>query len=98
MAYTITAFTPVTIFTAMNLSLQSTCYTNNREFPDNDSLPAGPLGYHFLVYNDAIFFVPNLMFLLNNWLADGILVSSASVSVSQVVSNMRCPSSSIVAV
>ena len=50
MVYTITAFTLVTIFTAMNPSLRSTCYIDNRlgEFPGNDSLPAGPLGYHFL--------------------------------------------------
>lgn len=73
-AYTATSFSLVTIFTAMNLDVQSISYIDNRDFPGNDALPPGPLGYQTLIYSKAISVVPNLMFLLNNWLADGLLV------------------------
>lgn len=73
-AYTMTTFSFVTIFTAMNLDIQSVSYIDNRDFPGNDELPPGPLGYQYLVYSKAISIVPNLMFLLNNWLADGLLL------------------------
>ena len=65
----------------MNLNIQSISYIDNREFPGNDALPPGPLGYQYLIYSKAITIVPNLMFLLNNWLADGLLVSSVPNSI-----------------
>jgi hypothetical protein len=77
-AYTAIMFSFVTIFTAMNLDIQSISYIDNREFPGNDELPPGPLGYETLIYSKAISVVPNLMFLMNNWLADGLLVGSLS--------------------
>jgi uncharacterized membrane protein YgcG len=73
-AYTAVMFSFVTIFTAMNLDIQSISYIDNREFPGNDELPPGPLGYETLIYSKAISVVPNLMFLMNNWLADGLLL------------------------
>ena len=75
--YTTLMFAFATIFTAMNLDIQSISYIDNREYAgdDNKSLPPGPLGYQYLIYSRAISVVPNLMFLLNNWLADGLLVS-----------------------
>ena len=79
-AYTVAMFSFVTIFTATNLAIQSISYIDNRGFPGMDSvgpvLPPGPLGYQFLIYSKAISIVRSLMFLLNNWLADGLLVSS----------------------
>ena len=80
-AYTAVSFSFVTIFTALNLDVQSISYIDNREFPGSDTLPPGPLGYQYLIYSKSISVVANLMFLLNNWLADGLLVSSASSSV-----------------
>ena len=74
-AYTMASFAFVTIFTALNLDVQSISYIDNREFPGNDELPPGPLGYQYLIYSKAISVAPNLMFLMNNWLADGLLVS-----------------------
>lgn len=75
--YTMVMFSFVTIFTGMNLNMQSVSFIDNREFPGVEgSLPAGPLGYQWLVYSKALSIVPNLMFLLNNWLADGLLVGS----------------------
>lgn len=78
--YTILMFAFVTIFTAMNLDVQSISYIDNREYPgEGNTIPPGPLGYQYLVYSRAISVVPNLMFLLNNWLADGLLVSFSPV-------------------
>ena len=74
-AYTMATFSFVTIFTTLSLDIQSISYVDNREFPGNDALPPGPLGYQYLIYSKAISITPNLMFLLNNWLADALLVS-----------------------
>ena len=74
-AYTTVMFTFVTVFTGMNLNVQSISFIDNREFPGVEGvLPPGPLGYQFFIYSKALSVVPNLMFLLNNWLADGLLV------------------------
>ena len=74
-AYTATSFSIVTIFTAINSDLQSISYIDNREYPGSDVLPPGPLGYQYLIYSAPISIAANMMFLLNNWLADGLLVS-----------------------
>jgi hypothetical protein len=76
-AYTVTMFTFVTITVTMSLYIRFTCYVDNRGFPSTDGLPSGPYGYQKIIYSKAIFVVPNLMFFLNNWLADGVLVSFA---------------------
>jgi hypothetical protein len=75
-AYIAAMFSFVTIYTALNLNLQSISYIDNREFPGNDLAPPGPLGYQWFIHNQAISIVPNLMFIMNNWLADAFLVSS----------------------
>jgi len=72
--YTTVTFSFVTIFTALNLDIQSISYIDDREFPGNDALPPGPLGYQYLIYSKPISIAANLMFLLNNWLADGLLL------------------------
>lgn len=76
-AHTLVMFSFVTVYVATSLDLQSISYIDNREFPGVDGLiPPGPLGYQLFIYSKAINVVPNLMVLLNNWLADGLLVSS----------------------
>ena len=75
-AHTVAMFSFVTISTALNLDIQSFSYIDNREFPGNGGIPPGPLGYQFLIYSKAISVVPSIMFILNQWLADGLLVSS----------------------
>jgi len=61
----------------MNLNVQSDSFIDNREFPGvPDVLPAGPIGYQYFIYSRPLTIIPNLMFLLNNWLADGLLVGS----------------------
>jgi hypothetical protein len=76
-AHAVAMFTFVTIYTGMTLNIQSISFIDNRNFPGADGvLPPGPVGYQFLIYSKAISIVPNVAFLLNNWLADGLLVSS----------------------
>ena len=78
-AHTVAMFSFVTVYTAMYLNIQSICFIDNREYPGTDGgLPPGPVGYQHLIYNKAISFVPHIMFMLNTWLADGLLVSSFS--------------------
>ena len=75
-SYTVLMFSLATVYTATNLNVQSVSFIDNREFPGVEGvLPPGPLGY--LWYNSRVLCtVPNLMFLLNNWLADGLMVGS----------------------
>lgn len=78
-------FVLVTICCALAIDYQRVSYVDNRGFPGVDGvLPSGPLGYEPLTYADAINFAPGLLFLLNQWLADGFLVSSMQCSVAQV--------------
>jgi hypothetical protein len=72
--HTTLMFSFVTINVAMSLALQPISYVDYRSFPGYEGLPPGPFGYQLLVYSKAISFVPTLMFFLNNWLADGLLV------------------------
>lgn len=84
-AHTVAMFSFVTIFTAINLDIQSISYIDNRDFPGDDfMLPPGPLGYQFLIYSKAISVVPNVMFYLNTCLADGLLVGCATNSITRV--------------
>ena len=71
-------FSIATVYTATNLNVQSVSFVDNREFPGVEGvLPSGPLGY--LWSNSRVLCtVPNLMFLLNSWLADGLMVGSLS--------------------
>ena len=95
--YTVLMFSFVTVYTAMNSDTISIAFIDNREFPGvGDVLPPGPMGYQSFIYSKAISIVPNLMFLLNNWLADGLLVRFAPDSLTQG-SHASCSSSSIVA-
>ena len=95
--HTAVMFSVATVYNADNLALQSLSYINNREYPgDNDGYP-GPFNYQYIIYNKPIAVVPAIMFILNYWLADGLLVSSVLNPVGQVY-NASCSSSSIVAV
>lgn len=94
--HTVVMFLLVTAFTAMYLGLKSIAYIDMRAFPGNDSLPPGYTGYQHLVFSKAISLIPRILFMLNNWLADGLLVSFVLNSVTWV-SNANHSSSSIVA-
>lgn len=75
-AHTAAMFSIVTVYTGMYLNLQSISFIDNREYAGSDGgLPPGPIGYQHLIYNKPISFSPHIMFMLNTWLADGLLVS-----------------------
>jgi hypothetical protein len=74
-AYTVAMFSIVTTLIAMNLDIQSISYVDNRAFPGSDVAPPGPFGYQFTLYSKPFSIIPNFLFPLNNWLADGLLVS-----------------------
>ena len=90
-SYTMIMFLLVTAFTAMNLNTGSVSFIDHREF---EADWGGPIGYQRSIPTvDDI--VPNVVFLLSYWLADGLLVSSP-FDVAQV-SNAGPSFSSIVA-
>ena len=76
-AHTVAMFSSATVYTAMNLDLQSISYIDNRDFTGDGVLFPGPLGYQFFINSNAITITADVMFSLNGWLADGLLVSSA---------------------
>ena len=59
-------------------------YIDNREFPGNDEYSPGPIGYDVVLNPKATSTVFFIMFPLNQWLADGLLVGLVSNSVSSV--------------
>ena len=74
-SYTVATFSLATAYTAVNINGQSLSFIDNREFPGVEGvLPPGPLGYRWL-NSQVLSTVPDILFLLNNWLADGLLVS-----------------------
>ena len=96
-AQTVAMFASLTVYTAMSLHLHSISYVDNRNFPGIGGGMPGPLGYQLLIISKPISVVPNAMFPLNQWLADGLLVSPVFNRTTQV-SNVGRPSSSIVAI
>ena len=73
--YTVAMFSVVTVQTAMNLNITSIAYIDNRGFPGTSELPPGPYGYESFIAAGALNVIPNVMFVLNDWLADGLMVS-----------------------
>ena len=76
-SYTVIMFSVATVQTAVDLHIQSTSYIDNREFPGIvGEIPPGPIGYLMLAGHEALAILTNVMYFLNAWLADGLLVSS----------------------
>ena len=69
--YTAVMFSVATVFTAMNLGVQFLSFFNYHGFAGG-----GPLGYHMFIGPTVLRITPSLTFLLNNWLANGLLVTS----------------------
>ena len=81
-SYTMAMFSFATVFTVMNLIVQSNSYIDNREFGGlyNSGPPPyvyGPFAYQYTNCPTVFGVIPGLMFLFNYWLADGLLVSSS---------------------
>ena len=83
--HTVAMFSFLTIGVGINRDVFSISYIDGREFPGDEILLPGPCGYETFVYvtYGAISIVSGLMFPFNQWLADGLLVSSVSNSVVQ---------------
>lgn len=80
-------FSIATVYTAvLTLNFLSISYIDKREYPD------GPWGYQFYVVAQAVVVAPEFLSLLNQWLADGLLVSVAANSVTQVFNVGHCSS------
>ena len=73
-AHTVAMFTFLTIPTGIGLNFSSTCYINHREFSGTGEFPPGPIGYSLILKTEAAYTAFNVMFPLNQWLADGFLV------------------------
>lgn len=73
--HTVAMFLFATVYTATNLDIQSISYVDHREFSGIDGvLPSGPLSYQLLILPSAVSVGSDVMFLLNSWLADGLLL------------------------
>lgn len=76
LAHIATMFLVLVVNTATILDLYSVCFIDNRDFSGTYEAPdPGPPGYREFIYPDAITVVPNVMFYLNTYLTDGLLVS-----------------------
>ena len=75
--YTLAMFSFVTVYTGMNLYIQSISFIDNRQdVPAYSPRASGPLNYQHNFRQTSLGLIPNTMFNLNNWLADGFLVGS----------------------
>ena len=83
-AHTVALFLFLTIPFGIEFDYLSIEYINNREFPGDDESPPGPIGYGVLLNLNATATVLDAMFPLNQWLADGLLVSPILNSVALV--------------
>lgn len=95
LAHTVAMFTNATISLAIGLYVLPGSYINGREFPGGDGLPPGPYGYSLLPQFATTAIVANSVVQVNQWLADGLLVSSLLSSISKVF-NLGCSYSCIV--
>ena len=94
-AHTVAMFLAATISLATGLNVEFLSYITGREFPGVGGLPSGPLGDQFLPQFILTETVSNVTSQINQWLADGLLVSFVQNSVTQV-SNVTRLSSYIV--
>ena len=76
-SYTVVMFSLATIQIAVGAHFQSISYIDNREFPGLvGAISPGPIGYSVFVDHEALDILSLVIFFLNAWLADGLLVSS----------------------
>ena len=83
-AHTVAMFSVATIPLAIVLFVLSAAYINGREFVDTDGVPLGPLGYLSLPKFYVAGIVTDSGVEVNQWLADGLLVSPTLNSATQV--------------
>lgn len=74
-AHTVAMFSISMVNTGIGLNLYSIYFVDDRDF-SGDGFYSGPFGYQAFITSKAISVIPNAMFFLNTFLADGFLVSS----------------------
>ena len=92
-AHTALMFSLSTAFVGMNLDVQSISYIDNRNWPGNDEMGPGPVGYQYLLDSNAFTAANNFMWLAGQWLSDGLLVGSMPnrvIHLSNTVHSSRC--------
>ena len=95
-AHTVAMFSFLTIPYGIALSNESTMYIDDREFPGSYEYPPGPIGYLDILSSGPTIIVFNIMFPLNQWLADGLLVRPISNSVALAFNVGHSPSCIVV--
>jgi hypothetical protein len=81
LAHSTILFLFTTVGHAIDRDIISTSFIDNREFGGNEGLPPGPVGYQVLASSAVAPALGQVLFPLSQWLADGLLVSSASNSI-----------------
>ena len=86
-AHAVAMFSLMTVYSSVSLAV---AYIDKREYPGDRTIPPGPVGYQASIIDSSpTNLASNIMFCLNMWLADGLLVSSVEVSVIQVPDTSR---------
>ena len=89
-AHTVAMFSLMTVNGSVSLAVQPISYIDNRGYPGDRAVPPGPLGYQTGPLDSSpTSAVSTVMFLLNMWLADGLLVSSVGVPAVRVSDTSR---------
>ena len=95
-AHTVALFANATVSIAIGYYILSESYINDREFPGGDGLPPGPTGYWWIPKFVPLVTVASSVIQLNQWLVDGLLVSSTPNSAAQVFNLSHFPSYTVV--
>ena len=93
--HTVALFSFLTVPVVIYLNNLSIMYIKSREFPGNDEYPPGPIGYYDILDTGATGAIFGIMFPLNQWLADGLLVGPVSNSLDRVFNVPAHPASSL---
>jgi len=74
--YTTVMFSSATVALGTAQNIGSVSFIDNRNFPGVEgSFPPGPSGYQAMTCSGTPVIAPALAYLLNYWLADGLLVN-----------------------
>ena len=75
-SYTVAMFSFVTVHMGIGLHALFTSFIDNHEFTDSNGTLVGPYGYRLSNHLTVPGTILDLMYILNNLLADGLLVRS----------------------
>ena len=88
LTHTLVMFVFLTLPVGITLSGYGISYIEGRRFLGYGEYPPGPLGYGDILNTKAVITVFSIMFPLNQWLADGLLVGPVSNPVAAGVSDV----------